>query len=158
MGRKQAILYFSIVMFLHCLTACDELPCKYTNGVQLTAGFYSYNGVTLSDTSLQNLTLELRNDDDSSYQIKYNNAIQTISFPLSMLADSSLIVLNYSDLKSDTIIIRYTKSLHLESHQCGFDEFFEINNISSSNQKLDSIWISNEIVDYVQTEHLKIYF
>jgi hypothetical protein len=154
----QNLRYLLAVITVLLLASCDELPCEHTNGVLLNAGFYVYNGVTLTDTSLQNLELELVNDDASVYRFEYNTSVQSISFPLSMLTDSSVVVLNYNNMQSDTITIHYTQSLHLESHQCGFDEFFEITDISATNHQLDSIWIRNEIVDYVQTEHIKIYF
>lgn len=158
MNFFQNLRYCLAVITVLIMASCEELPCKHSNGVQLTAGFYVYNGVTLTDTSLQNLDLELGNDDSTVYQVQYEKSVQSISFPLSMLADSSLVVLHYGNLQSDTITIHYTQSLHLESHQCGFDEFFEITKIQTTNHQLDSIWIRNEIVDYVQTEHLKIYF
>lgn len=158
MKGSRFIQIICMVLLAHLISACEELPCKYTNGVQLKAGFYVYNGISLKDTSLQNFRLELYNDDDTSYEITYDKLIQSISFPLSMLADSSVIILHFQNMKSDTMTIYYEKSLHLLSHQCGFDEFFEIRNIQTTTHQLDSVWIRNEVVDYAQNEHLKIYF
>jgi len=154
---KKYIFIISIA-FGTIFQSCEELPCENKNGVQLNAGFYSYNGVAISDTSFYNLTLILGNDDATYYIDSYQKETQAISFPLSMISDSSRVILVYNTQSADTIIFYYTKSLHLESHACGFDEFFEITEIKTTTHQLDSIWIRNDQVDYGKGEHIKIYY
>lgn len=158
MGLLKRYNFIFGLAFMLMFISCEELPCKNTNGVQLNAGFYSYNGVAISDTSFYNLSLILGNDDSTTYTDSLKQITQTISFPLSMVSDSSRVILVYNILEADTLIFYYNKSLHLESHACGFDEFFEITEIKTTTHQLDSIWIRNDLVDYGTEEHIKIYY
>lgn len=138
--------------------ACDELPCADTDGVQVNLGLYKFDGTTLADTTIDTLTLKLYNNIDSPYTENYTKGVQTLSFPLSQLADSSIVIFMYKDSVYDTLIFRYDKSLILENHQCGFETFFEINNITSTSNRLDSLWVRKNWVEYGDEENVKIYF
>lgn len=150
---------------LLAIAACSELPCSYTNGVQLNAGFYYFNGNTLTDTLIPNLIMHYGLEDQSLYSDSTKSiytdtlrTVQSLQFPLSMLADSSIVIFEFDTISYDTLIFRYNKTLHLESHKCGFDNFFEITSIEATNNRIDSVWISNNIVDYGEKENIKIYF
>ena len=137
--------------------ACDELPCEDTNGVQVNLGFYTLNGTSLSDTTIDTLTLQLYNEIDTPYTESYIKT-HTLSFPLSQLVDTSTIIFMYKDSVFDTIIFHYDRSLILENHQCGFETFFEINNITTTSNRLDSVWVRKNLVEYGDEENVKIYF
>lgn len=137
--------------------ACDELPCEDTDGVQVNLGFYKIDGSLLSDTTIDTLTLQLYNEIDSPYTESFFNT-QTLSFPLSQLADTSTIIFMYKDSVYDTLIFRYEKSLILENHKCGFETFFEISNITTTSNRLDSVWVRKNLVEYGDEENVKLYF
>jgi hypothetical protein len=145
-------------ILLYTLNACDELPCDYTDGVNVYVGFYQYDGITLADTLIDSLVVYLMNDPESSYTDSMDDDTQSISFPLSMINDTSTVILKIGSFSADTIIFYYNKSLNLLSHTCGFVNFFEITNINTTNNQLDSIWIRDELINYDDDENIKIYF
>lgn len=147
-----------LIIGLVAAVACSELPCSNTNGVQLNAGFYKYDGITLTDTLIPKLIMHFGLEDESIYSDTLSGSTQTIQFPLSMLADSSIVIFEFDTIHYDTLIFHYNKTLHLESHKCGFDDFFEITSIDATKNRIDSVWISNNIVDYGDKENIKIYF
>jgi hypothetical protein len=154
--KKQRII-FGVIIFVF-LQACDALPCEETNGIQLNAGFYTYDGTAVSDTSLNLFNLHLVTSDTSNYTDSYLTNTQKISFPLNMLADSSMMIIEFSNKKSDTLVIYYTTSVFMESHECGFVNNFEIIEISTTTHQIDSIRITKNLVEYGEKENIKIFF
>lgn len=139
------------------LWSCDELPCPDSNGVNLNLGFYTFDGRILADTTIDTINVILLNHTEDMFNEKLTR-VQHFSFPLSMIADSSTIILIYKDSMSDTITFYYDKLLTLESHKCGFDNFFDINDIKASNNRLDSVWIRKDLVEYGEEENVKVYY
>lgn len=154
--KKNIPIIIAAIVLL--FAGCDELPCEYPDGVQMHAGFYSYDGTTLADTILETLILKLDNDNGTSYSDTFELGTQNIAFPLSMIADSSRIILAYTDSTADTIVFYYTQSLHLESHECGFANFYEISEIKNTTHELDSIRMPKDLVDYADEENIKIFY
>lgn len=149
------------VLLVACLTAfvaCAELPCSETGGVNLNAGFYSYDGVVLTDTLIPNLIMHFGQEEETIYSDTLKGKVQSIQFPLSMITDSSVVIFEFNNSKSDTLIFHYNTTLHLESHECGFVNFFEITSIDATNNQIDSVWISKNMVEYGDVENIKIYF
>ena len=147
------------------LVACSELPCSYTNGVLLHAGFYYYDGTTLTDTIIPNIVMHYGLEEEGFYpdstKTIYTDTlkkVQSLQFPLSMLVDSSVVIFEFDTLTYDTLVFHYNKTLHLESHECGFVDFFEITSIDATANNIDSVWISNNVIDYGGKENIKIYF
>ena len=147
---------WTILIFV-VFISCEELPCEDSDGVQVNVGFYKLDGVTLTDSIIDTLTLQLYNEVDTPYTEDYFKK-QAISFPLSQLADTSTIIFMYKDSVYDTLIFRYDKTLILENHKCGFANFFDITSITTSNNRLDSVWIRKNLVEYGDEENVKIYF
>ncbi|MDA3929137.1 MAG: DUF6452 family protein [Prolixibacteraceae bacterium] len=158
MQLKQKNSFFILLAIAFLLIACDELPCDDKDGVQLNAGFYTYDGVNYADTSINSPTIHLINSDSTSYIDSYTSEIHLFSFPLSFIADSSTIVLEFQESVFDTVTIYYNTNIHLENHQCGFAYYFDIREIQSTNNLLDSVWISKKLVEYGDNENIKIYF
>lgn len=146
-----------IIFGLLALGACSELPCSEINGVQLYAGFYHFDGTTLTDTVVPDLIMHYGLEEQSIYSETLRK-VQRIQFPLSMLADSSVVIFEFDSVRFDTLVFHYNKMLHLESHECGFVDFFEITSIEATAHEIDSVWISKNVVDYGDKENIKIYF
>ncbi|MGF7140643.1 DUF6452 family protein [Roseimarinus sediminis] len=155
-SRIQKVLFNGIVLMM-MLWSCDELPCPDSNGVNLNVGFYTFDGRILADTTIDTINYILLNPAEDHYQQELIR-VQYFSFPLSMIDDSSTMILLYKDGVSDTITFYYERLLTLESHKCGFDNFFDINDIKASNNRLDSVWIRKDLVEYGEEENIKIYF
>ena len=151
--QKTGWIALLFVLFM----SCEELPCEDSNGVQVNLGFYQFDGRSLADTTIDTLTLQLYNEIDTPYTDFYTQ-IQTLSFPLSQIADTSTVIFMYKDSVFDTLVFHYDKTLLLENHKCGFDYFFEINKITSTSNRMDSVWIRKNLVEYGDEENVKVYF
>lgn len=151
------LLFLGFLLML-LVISCNELPCAHYDGVKVNVGFYQSTGVAISDTSIKSFHLKLLTEIDTPYVENYLTATKKISFPLSMIEDSSTIILTFHDSVSDTLTFIYKRTLTLESHACGFDTFFEITEIKNTNNRLDSIWLRKDIIDYATEENIKIYF
>ena len=75
-----------------------------------------------------------------------------------MIADSSIVIFEFNNADFDTLIFHYNQTLHLESHKCGFVEFFEITSIDEQTSQIDSVWVSSNLVEYGDKENIRIYF
>lgn len=138
--------------------SCDELPCEDSDGAQANLSFFTIERGGLSDTLIDSLTVILLNDETNPYGIFYQASTKKISVPLSLMEDTTTMIFRYKDLVADTLIFRYNRFMNLPSHECGFDTFFEINDIATSSNRLDSAWISKSTVEHGEIENVKIYF
>ncbi|MFA9389131.1 MAG: DUF6452 family protein [Prolixibacteraceae bacterium] len=154
---KKYIKLLGVALAL-ILVACEELPCDDVDGVQLNAGFYSYDGVTLSDSAISKLILHFGLEENTIYSDTLSGSTTSVQFPFSMIADSSIVIFEFNEIDYDTLVFHYTKTLHLESHKCGFVHYFEITSIDATNHQIDSVWIWKNIVEYGDEENIKIYF
>lgn len=157
MAIDKFIKRILLVSFVAVIFACEELPCEDSNGITLNLGFYKRTGSSLLDTTLQSFELQLLNDSSPPYSEEYARK-QFISFPLDQNADSTRVVIIYEDELSDTLTFIYSRRLALESHACGFDLFYDLSDVLSTSNRLDSVWVRKPEVEYGDYENVKIYF
>lgn len=156
-NKIHCFLYL-IVGFL--VSSCAELPCDETDGVLLKAGLYKYDGSALTDTSIS-MQLHYGVVDTLTYFDDYSIGTQTIDFPLSLVFDETQIIFLYEEGIADTILIHHTSQLTLESHACGFVKFYDISEIETTTNRLDSVRLVKskiEYEDYEDLEHIKIFY
>ncbi|HKM93276.1 MAG TPA: DUF6452 family protein [Prolixibacteraceae bacterium] len=149
---------FIVLLLIAGFFSCDELPCEYPDGVNLVAGFFKYNETNIVAMPLDSFSVIILNDSIPPYEDFYKNKQNTIQFPLSILSDTSVVVLKYNDGICDTLNFYYSRSLVLINHQCGFDTFFDIDTVIHTYYKIESVWLSKSLVDYSNAENIKIYF
>lgn len=162
--KLKLIQKIFIALTVSIIWSCSiELPCDYTDGVQLITNFYTYDGISVTDTSITDFELVIGNDTLTQDTLYYTSSTQSVGFSLSAVDDSSRIIIVYSDTISDTITFFHEAELNLESHPCGFTAFFELTDVDYTTNLLDSIRIGRTLVDYSNdtqndTENIKIYF
>jgi hypothetical protein len=139
-------------------TACDKPPCDDSDGVQANLGFYKVQKYVYKDTTFKNL--EVVTLDNPSEPLKYvlSSTAKSIYLPLSKMSDTSIFILKFNAISWDTISFYYNKELKLESHECGFDFFFHLTKVVSTNHMIDSVWIRKELIEYGTKENVKIFF
>lgn len=157
MDRKNRI-FFLFTFIVMVIYSCDAPPCEDSDGVQVNIGFYHFDGKALQDTLIDSLNITLKNDSLFLYLDGTKQKTGSVSLPLSMISDSSSFILQYDSVAYDTITFRYTQFLKLESHECGFVNFFNITGIETTTNRIDSIWIRKDLVEYGTEENIKIYF
>jgi hypothetical protein len=152
---------FSILIWTALIIAffaCDELPCEDDDGVQANLTFHVIERGSLSDTLIDSLTVIMLTDSLPNPAYFYQSKTNNVKFPLSIHSDTTSVVFLYKDSIADTLNFYYDRFMNLPSHACGFTTFFDISEISTSSNRLDSAWVSKNIVEYGELENVKIYF
>jgi len=153
--QKSAIV--PVISLLILLPACrDEVICTEDVVSRAGAGFYVRDGEEKRDTVLNNLTFYgvLRPD---SLLYDSSGGIRQIVFPLSRgEGEYTGFVLMLGSL-SDTLRIHHSSRLELVSFSCGFTVIHDIEGVSFGNTIIDTISISDPLVDLTDDENLEIY-
>ncbi|MCF8363354.1 MAG: hypothetical protein K9G70_12110 [Prolixibacteraceae bacterium] len=152
---------FSILIWPALLVAffsCDELPCEDEGGVQANLTFHVIERGSLSDTIIDSLTVIMLTDTLPALEFFYQSKTNNVRFPLSIHSDTTSVVFLYKDSIADTLNFYYDRVMNLPSHACGFTTFFDISEVSTSSNRIDSAWVSKNIVEYGELENVKIYF
>lgn len=159
---KNTAIVALLSLFIY---ACDAPPCDDPDGVQVNMGFYYSDGNSLKDTLIDTLNVFLYKKNFSSeddHIIMYSSNIQgatsTLALPLSMIVDSSTFIFDFGTESFDTLTLKYSQYIHLESHECGFVNFYNIESYKITNNQIDSIWIRKDLVEYGDEENIKIYY
>ena len=137
------------------LAACDSIDCTLYNTVSLACSFYSEGqAVKLTDT----LTVSALGTDS----ILVNSLIgaSKLELPLSYSQDADTLVLRIYgeeyDL-SDTLWVEKTNTPHFESPDCPTTMFPQIKSVRHTSTFIDSVTITRNLVDYDQTENIRIH-
>jgi hypothetical protein len=139
--------------------SCEQAPCSDSDGVQMNAGFYKRTDGALKDTALTKMTpFILEAGDTIRIKEMFSSDKKMIFLPLSKTKDTSVFVFQFDSIQFDTLYFYHTKTLKLESHQCGFDFFYEITGSETTIQVIDSVWIRKANVGYGEQENVKIFF
>ena len=133
------------------------LPCLEYDGVQLNSGFYKIENAIVQDTTIDSLIVYPLNS-ETAYYNGIARRPSGLSFPLQVDNDTTSYVLNLDSLVYDTITFIYTRELVLESHECGFETFFHLQELRYTCNRIDSVWIRKELVEYGEVENVKISF
>lgn len=155
---RNLLFYSFIGLLLASVFACAPTPCDDANGVQVNLGFYLYDGVQLTDTLIDSLVVYTMNDLETPYYDGTKTKISSIALPLSMISDTSAFVFQFDSLHIDTIEFYYTQYTRLVSHECGFVNFYNITNVTTTLNLIDSVWVRKNLVEYGDEENVKIYF
>lgn len=159
MTRFIRALFYSVILVLITInTACEELPCPNNNGIQVNMGIYKIENNRINEYPIDSFRIEYLFVTDTTYTEYYKQNTQTISLPLSQLSDTSGFVIKYKNSLHDTIMFISERTVKLISHECGFDTFFELKNINTTSNFLDSAWIKRETIDYESRENVLLYF
>ena len=100
----------------------------------------------------------IEKDSLAAYLFEEQGSTNELALPLSMVADSSAFIFQFGKSCFDTLIIRYNQYIHMESHECGFVNFYNIESYEMTNNRVDSIWIRKDLVEYGDEENIKIYY
>ncbi|HMN33003.1 MAG: hypothetical protein IT215_07445 [Chitinophagaceae bacterium] len=157
--KLQSFLIMLTVSVMGISSCNKSNSCLTPKVVALAVGFYQKNDTTLSDTLLENANLYFGKNAQFFQNIKNANKLR---ITLSQSEDYSKFIFqidstDFSITGIDSIRIDYNRELHYISTNCGYETYFEINNIEYSHQYIDTIIIASDKVNNdVNTEHLKI--
>lgn len=137
--------------------SCDVLPCTEFDGVQLHAGFYTMDDAIVQDTTIDSMIIYPLNAEEAYYNGTSRKS-SSISLPLGVDSDTTTYVFYLDSISYDTITFIYARQLNLISHECGFEHFFNLEEVRYTCNRIDSVWIRKDLVEYGEVENIKISF
>ncbi len=135
--------------------------CEDIATVPVRIGFFEDNNTDDPiAVSLDSLTVYGLGNDSLIYNNRPN--VAQIELPLNSQQDSCAFIFILPQapsefLQLDTIWFYYDRKATLISMECGFSTFYELNDISYSKNRIDSISLDNLNVRNTLDEHIKIF-
>ena len=123
---------------------------------RVNAGFYVRDSIGERDTLLNFFTFFGVSRPDSLIYDSSSN-IQKIEFPLPHELETFTGFVLSTGGPGDTILIFHTPRLVLVSYACGFTTNHDISMVSHGTNMIDTVSISDPLVDLEDYENLKIY-
>ena len=154
MRRTPFIL---ILLLIITGTACEEDGTCTDNVIsRVKAGFYVRDSNGERDTTLGPVTFfgVLRPD---SLLYNASSARQSIVFPLSDGSEEFTRFVFTAGTQTDTIKIWHQSRLQLVSYACGFTTVHELYWIGHERNIIDTVSISEPLVDLNDAENIKVY-
>jgi len=148
--------FILILLTIFIGPACeDEGVCTGDVITRVNAGFYVRDSIGERDTTLSSVTFfgVLRPD---SLLYDSSSGKQEIIFPLNNTEDFTSFVFSV-DTKTDNIKIWHQSRLQLVSYACGFTTVHELYSIGYEQNIIDTIVISEPLVDLRDAENIKIF-
>lgn len=158
---KGSKVFFAVLLFalsIQFFSQCDQPYCEEKGEVALNVGFYKYTNNIIADTLIDSVSIYIGPNLDTLFYNELEAKTNKVAFPLSPLVDTVKVVFQFNKAINDTLAIYYNRELRMVSHECGFVHFFKIDTITTTNNKIKSIWISKDFVEYGSKENIKIYF
>ena len=134
------------------LAACSTIDCPLNNTVYAK---YVLRGpvTTLPDM----LTIStMISDDSDSVLINQQENTDSFSLPMSYNRPEDVLVMQTNNL-FDTIKVEKTNTPHFESPDCPTTMFHQIKSVRHTSTFIDSVTITRNLVDYDQTENIRIH-
>lgn len=161
---KSKFIFFQIIGFVLCiylLQSCTKNDtCLSPKVVALRGGFYYVDSIgILHDSIVTNSNFYFGAHSNYVLNMKRNNKW---FLPMAQNQDSinfyfQIDSTDFSPSGLDSIQIRYNRKSHFISAACGYETFFEINQIQYSKNNIDTIIMSSTSINNdVNKEHIKI--
>lgn len=160
MNLRIRHLFFMVLATGVCLLqGCDEEEdCSLNARPMMQCNLYQIvpeTGQTLRDT-LDLLTVTAYGTD--SVIVNQESNVMDLSLPLCYGADSTHLVLHYSNGTQDQVIVRHTNTPYFLSMECGYQMKQTINSVSYTRVMLDSVAITYNEAGIYARENLKLYY
>ena len=156
----HTLFYVSLVM----LAACSSIDCPLNNVVLLKGGFYSANGDTLALALTDTMTVTTQgiteNGKEEVLIVNQLSGKHTFSMALSYEGREDEYHFHFwgddYDVR-DTVRVTKENTPHFESPDCPTGMFHRITSVRATNTFIDSVTITQPLVNYDQAENLKIH-
>jgi hypothetical protein len=157
--RKSVLFIFLLLAQYACI---NEEVCEDIATVPLRMGFFEENatGDEPIAITLDSLTVFGFGNDSLIYNNQFS--VSQIELPLDSQRDSCAFIfvlpqVNSEILLYDTVWFFYDRKATLISMECGFSTFYELNNITFSKNRIDSLSLDNSNIRNTLDEHVKIF-
>ncbi|MGN0067094.1 MAG: DUF6452 family protein [Bacteroides sp.] len=141
------------------LQSCDEEEdCSLNARPMMNCNILAINEETghYEQAAINQLTITAFGTD--SVIVNRETNVKSLSLPLCYTADSTHLVLHYSDGKQDQVIIRHSNTPYFLSMECGYQMKQQIESVSYTRTVLDSIALTYNEAGIYGRENLKLYY
>jgi hypothetical protein len=152
---KISLLGFVLIVF--ALACTNTNSCTIPKLTALRCGFYTKDTNNINQpTAIQNGLVRYRLPNDTAISLV---SATGFSMSLPQHTDSVIIIfqLDADDTENfiDTLCLYYQRNTNFISVACGFETFFELENVKSTRHVIDSVLINNKSVNnQLQPQHL----
>jgi len=182
-NKTLHILLIGTLTWLLVWSCADDDTCVTVSNPLVNVGFYRTTSGVEADTTLSFFCADGLVENDSNL---YDSvSVNGLALPLSQLADTCSFLFRYSQVdtlyrfpdtvytrpgdtlwkyKTDTLYFydkltfHYRRQLHLINEACGFQYFFHIDSVQTTDTLITSIRIVLPDIKPTDEEHVKIFF
>ncbi len=162
-GNRLLLLLLSMCLFI---AACEteRSPCLDASSSVVRAGAYrrADTGTAAFDSALRApLFIAVTNLTDSNIFVQ-TSGTNKFTFLLSNQSDTTKWVLRPDTAQiavQDTITFIYQRQLHFINNACGYNYYYNLQQVRSTHNAIDSIQLTNpDVTSNASVEHIKIFF
>lgn len=147
---------FAFVLITSLASCDDDDTCSSSTDSVVYSEFYTIINGNEQDTMLDNVSIYgIGNEGYFIYYERYG--LGNMFLPLSAHTDSCSFVIDVN-FAPDTLTMYYSSELNFLSQECGFVNIYDISNIKTTHNNIDSISITNKKVTTEYGQNIKIYF
>lgn len=152
--NRSAGIFLVIILFFGF--ACDILyDCENERRIHFEVGFYQIKEGVVRDSIVDSLNVYGLGREDSLI-IEGRLNVQTMVLPLDPSKDSSVFVLILDETQTEFSVF-YERIPVFISDECGLAIKYKLLGAGFNNSVSDSIEITEEEVNEIETEHIRIY-
>ncbi len=142
------------------VTSCSEEENCAIGRPMLWTTFYKPRELASDEWvgyKIDSLTVSIINPETNDTIVNQQREVEYISLPLQYTAESSGIVLHFSQTLRDTIIFKHTNTPYFVSMECGTEMRQEVIEIDYTTHKIDSISVRNKETSRNAKDNLRFY-
>lgn len=145
-------LYLSFAIYLFIFSGCTSGTCEEATDsvVNMTLQFSEDSGITIVDSiTIYGL--------DMPFLLYDTVSTKLVKLPLDASSTMVRFAIRRGSL-TDTLGIEYTSSVRFISKPCGYTFYYNIENISFTNNRIDNIIIINREINPGDEENLRTFY
>lgn len=168
---KNFILFFFIICLMFITSCATDEQCRENKTVISNIGFYHItksligNTITSSPLTIDSISIRglIYNSTSKMYilmdSLLYRNALakSNVLLPLNKFSSISQFEITFNYKTKDTISVLYEKSDQYLSLDCGCIKVFKLDTVLTTSHFIDSIRITNHIVNTTNAENIHLY-
>lgn len=134
--------------------ACSNTDCVISNTSYTNFVFYNERGQAVSLSG----TISVTAAGTDSVLINQEASPKLFQLPLSYANTEDTFIVRYTERMVDSIFVKHANIPYFISMDCGTGMYHHLEEVSSTNNAIDSIQIINPEVTYDAKENIKIYY
>ncbi len=159
---KLLSFILSTLLLIGVTSSCNTTGCTENQNSLPLAGFYSMT--TKTSIEVDSISIGGVGVPNDSLLINNGKGISRVYLPFRTSKQSSTFFIHYEQKAlsapelNDTMTFDYTSSPIFVSEECGAMYFYRITRLTYTKHLIDSIGITDSLINNIDSERIKIYF